>query len=182
MTKWSTLTLGSVEFLEVVGGDLEVLPEEKSEVKVDCPQNDPFSRERSTNWSRNCFSHSKCFQSCLPTSTNHTNHRGKHKGAGKSACHSFKVTTIQVYCWWPSSLSHSLNCSFPKFAAFFMCLIWLEIFYGFVWLGAVENRICCHSIGDSIARASRTVKNLQCFLKRFVVVVNHPNQFYFLTL
>ena len=38
-----------------------------------------------------------------------------------------------------------LEMHFSKSAVFFMCLIWLEFFFGFAWLEAVENRICCRS-------------------------------------
>ena len=55
MTMGSTVTLGSVEFLEVVGGDLEVPPDEELEAEVRGPKFLASLGERcrncTTNWS-----------------------------------------------------------------------------------------------------------------------------------
>ena len=54
--KWSTLTLGSVEFLDMVGGDLEVPPDEYLEVEDEASWNLVESGERSPKWAPNSSS------------------------------------------------------------------------------------------------------------------------------
>ena len=49
MTKQSALTLRSVEFLDMVGGDLEAPPDEYFEVEIMASRIDDESGERSTN-------------------------------------------------------------------------------------------------------------------------------------
>ena len=49
----SSGTLESVEFLEVVGGDLEVAPGQYFEVKVEGPQKHSLGRERSVKTVQN---------------------------------------------------------------------------------------------------------------------------------
>ena len=55
----SSGTLESVEFLEVVGGDLEVAPDENFEVKDEDSQILDESGESSSNWSTNSLTHSQ---------------------------------------------------------------------------------------------------------------------------
>ena len=49
MTMGWTVTLGSVEFLDMVGGDLEAPPDEYFEVEIMSSRIDVKSGERSTN-------------------------------------------------------------------------------------------------------------------------------------
>ena len=49
MTMGSTVTLGSVEFLDMVGGDLEAPLDEYFEVEIMASRIDDGSGERSTN-------------------------------------------------------------------------------------------------------------------------------------
>ena len=49
MTMVSAVTLGSVEFLDIVGGDLEAPPDEYFEVEIMASRIDDESGERSTN-------------------------------------------------------------------------------------------------------------------------------------
>ena len=70
MTMGSSDTLGSVEFLEVVGGDLGVAPDENFEVKDEDSKILDESGESSSNWSTNSLTHSKMSQKTLKNSTN----------------------------------------------------------------------------------------------------------------
>ena len=83
-------TLESVEFLEVVGGDLEVPPDEEFEAEVGGPKIVGPDGER---WSKLHYKLESTFKMFMHHTTNQDGFDSAY-GQGKLAKHSWKVITI----------------------------------------------------------------------------------------
>ena len=137
MVSWGTL--GSVEFLGLVVGDLEVPPDEAFDLKVKSSQNHLLCRERSSICPLNQNSLSQYALKAAPdrmetTATSWATSRATASRPGTAG----KSPQFKVYCSRRRSPSRSLRCSFQ------VCCFGPSrprVFYGFDWPGANEIQV-----------------------------------------